>query len=443
MRKNKLIGVLAFIGISAGAFAQTDGIVIDKIIAKVDNKIILKSELELGYLDMITRGMAVDGDSKCKVLENLVVNKLLLAKSEIDSISVMDYEIERSLDNKMRYFISQIGSEERLEEYYGKSIDQFKDELRDQEREQLLIQKMSESITADVTITPGEVRRFFNKIPKDSLPFFSKEVVVGEIVMHPKPGKDQIDAEKKLLLTLKERIQSGESFNTLASRYSQEPGAMRTGGEIGFFRRGELASAYEEAALKLRPGEISNPVESEFGIHLIQLIERRGNEFNTRHILRIPTPSQTDVRQTVKTLDSLRLMILSDSITFIKAARDFSDNKLTSTNGGMIGDGSGSGKISVEQLDPNTFFAIDTMKVGTISPPLIYKDETGADVVRLVFYKNSIRPHQANLDEDWDKIRTYALNEKKQKVLNEWFDSARFEVFIRIDDDYNNCNIMN
>jgi peptidyl-prolyl cis-trans isomerase SurA len=392
---------------------------------------------------MITRGISVDDNSKCGVLEGLVLNKLLLAKSEIDSISVLDFEVERSLDNKLRYFISQIGSEEKLEEYYGKSMEQFKDELRDQEKEQLLIQRMSESITEDVTITPGEVRRFFNRIPIDSLPFFSKEVVVGEIVMYPKAGQERKDQAKELLRALKERILSGESFNQLASQYSQEPAASRSGGELGFFRRGELAHEYEAAALYLQPGEISNPVETEFGIHLIQLLERRGNEYNSRHILRIPAPSQEDIQRTVNKMDSLWKMITLDSIKFEKAARDFSENKLTNINGGFMQDQTGSDRISVEQLDPNTFFTLDTMHVGSISPPIVYKDEAGKDAVRLVFFKNSIRPHRANLNDDWSKIRIAALNEKKQIVLDEWFEKSRFEVFIRIDAEYDNCNIMN
>jgi peptidyl-prolyl cis-trans isomerase SurA len=392
---------------------------------------------------MITRGISVDDNSKCGVLEGLVLNKLLLAKSEIDSISVLDFEVERSLDNKLRYFISQIGSEEKLEEYYGKSMEQFKDELRDQEKEQLLIQRMSESITEDVTITPGEVRRFFNRIPIDSLPFFSKEVVVGEIVMYPKAGQERKDQAKELLRALKERILSGESFNQLASQYSQEPAASRSGGELGFFRRGELAHEYEAAALYLQPGEISIPVETEFGIHLIQLLERRGNEYNSRHILRIPAPSQEDIQRTVNKMDSLWKMITLDSIKFEKAARDFSENKLTNINGGFMQDQTGSDRISVEQLDPNTFFTLDTMHVGSISPPIVYKDEAGKDAVRLVFFKNSIRPHRANLNDDWSKIRIAALNEKKQIVLDEWFEKSRFEVFIRIDAEYDNCNIMN
>lgn len=443
MRKIKL-NILAFLLIiSASGYGQTDGLVIDEIIAKVDNHIILKSELELGYLDMITRGMAIDGNSKCRVLENLIVNKVLLAKSEIDSISVMEYDIDRSLDSKLRYFISQIGSEEKLEEYYGKSIDQFKEELREQEREQLLIEKMSSTVVQDVAITPGEVRRFFNRIPSDSLPFFSKSVEVGEIVINPQAGSERKAQEFELLRSLKKRIQEGESFNSLARVYSQEPGASQTGGELGFFRRGELASAYEETSLRLQPGEISNPVETEFGIHLIQMIERRGNEYSTRHILRMPAPSAEDVQRTVETLDSLRRMILLDSISFEKAARDFSENKLSSASGGFILDPSGSTKISVEQLDPNTFFAIDTMRVGTISPPLVYKDDKGKDAVRLIFYKNSIKPHQANLDDDWSRIRSAALKDKEQIVLDEWFEKARYEVFIQIDEEYRDCNIMN
>ncbi len=422
--------------------SESEGVVIDEIITKVDNHIILKSELEIAYLDFIQKGQGSGQAAKCQVLENLVVSKLLLAKAEIDSVSVLDIEVESSLDRKMRYFVSQIGSEEKLEEYYGKSIDEFKEELREQEKEQLLIQRMQTKIAEDVEITPAEVQRFFRKIPSDSLPYFSKAVTVGQIVKYPEVGAPQKDQARRTLLSLRERLLAGENFGTLAKQYSQEPIAARTGGELGFFQRGELAPEYEAAALALQPGELSLPVESDFGFHLIQLIERRGNAYNSRHILLTPKPSLSDIAQAKKEMDSIRNLIQLDSIAFEQTAKDLSDDKITGANGGFLTDDTGSPMVSVENLDPNTFFALDTMKIGTISSAQEYKLPDGKDAVRIIYYKNEQKPHQANLKDDWQRIQAAALTEKKNTVLLTWFDKARFEVFIDIDKAYENCNIL-
>jgi len=428
--------------LTSETFSQK-GVIIDEIIAKVDNHIVLKSELELAYLDLLTRGQLAGSNSRCKVLENLIVSKLLLAKAEIDSVIVVDAEVETSLSNKMQYFISQIGSEERLEEYYGKSIEQFKEELKEQEKEQMTIQRMQSRITNDVTITPAKVKKFFTNIPNDSLPYFSKEVSLGQITKNPEAG-DKIKNEiKARLLKLKQRIETGEDFNTL-SRENSEPITARTGGELGWMRRGNLVAEYEATALSLEVDEISNPVESQFGIHLIQLLEVRGNEFNSRHILISIIPNEEDIRKSMDELDSIRNLILLDSITFEKAAKDFSDDKITAANGGfLLDDDTGAPWISVEKLDPTTFFTIDTMQVGNISKASVFQTETGDNSVRILFYKGFVKPHQANLDQDYQKIRQAALSAKKSKILNDWFNKARFDVFINIDDDYSFCNILN
>ena len=422
--------------------AQTEGIIIDEIISKVDNHIILKSELELAYLDMITRGESVNSDSKCRVLEALIVNKLLLAKAETDSIIVLDIEVENSLDRKLRYFIAQIGSEEKLEEYYDKSIEEFKEDLRDKEKEQLLIVRMQDNITSRIVITPSEIRDFFNKIPKDSLPYFSKQVTVGQIVKYTKAGTQRVNEAKDKLSALKQLILSGESFGNLAARYSMEPGADRSGGRLGFFRKGELAPEYEATALALSVGEISDPVQTDFGIHLIQLLERRGNEYDTQHILIIPEPSEDDIQNTFHLLDSIYSLINHDSISFDKAAKEFSDDKISSANGGFLMDRSGSSKMSVEMLDPNTFFTLDTMKLGSLSRPMIY-DFDGKSGVRIIYYKDAMKPHIASLNDDWQKISDAALNEKRGLILNSWFGDAKHDVFIDIDEEYINCNILN
>ena len=434
-----IILIIAYAG-----YAQTpQGPLVDKIIAKVDNYIVLKSDLERNYLDQLAQGLNPGDDTKCRVLEGLVINKLLVAKAEIDSVIVLDDEVELSLDRKMDYFIAQIGSEQKLEEYYGKSIEDFKEEIRELEKEQLIIQRMQGEITADISVTPGEVRKFFNSIPKDSLPYFSKEVTVGQITKKPEVSKEQKDAIKQRLIELRDRILNGEDFNELARTYSEEPIARRTGGELNWYRRGELAPEFEAAALKLKPGELSMPVETDFGIHLIQLNERRGNEFNSRHILIRPQPSLTDYENTIDYLDSLRILIESDSLEFEKVAKEHSDDRLTSASGGFFLDASGAMRISVDELDPIVFFTIDTMEVGTISRPVKYSTQTGDEEIRILYYKAANRPHQANLKDDWLKIQQAALNQKRSEILGEWFKDAKNEVFITIDDEYNQCKILN
>lgn len=417
--------------------------VADKIIAKVDNNIILKSDLENAYLQYISNSQArVGSQLRCQILESLVINKLMVAKAEMDSVVVSDEEVTSNLNNRMNVFISRIGSEERIEEFYGKSIEQFKAELRDEVKEQLTVQKMQSTITKDIKVTPSEVKRFFNSIPADSLPYFSTEVSLAQIVKVPSVNKAQKEAVRQRLLNIREEIMNGADFEEMARRHSEEPGASTSGGNLGFQSRGNLVPPYEAAALRLKPGEISQPVETEFGFHLIQMIERRGNLYNTRHILLRPVSSALDIEEARDYLDSLRTQILNDSISFEKAAKEYSSDQETAISGGFFLDATGSPRVPVGELDPSLFFTIDTMKVGSITKPLTFRMEDGKEAVRILYYKSRIRPHEANLKDDYQKIAMAAENEKKNRVLNEWFDRAKGDVFIQIDPDYNNCRIM-
>lgn len=425
-----------------GLYAQQN-LVADKIIAKIDNNIILKSELEQAYLQYVSSAQTrVGSQVKCQILESLVINKLMVAKAEIDSVVVSDEEVTSNLNNRMNVFISRIGSEEKIEEYYGKTIEQFKAELRDQVKEQLVVQKMQSTITKDIKVTPSEVKKFFNSIPADSLPYFSTEVSLAQIVKVPSVNSAQKEAVRQRLLNIREEIMNGANFEEMARKHSEEPGAATSGGNLGFQSRGNLVPPYEAAALRLKPGEISQPVETEFGFHLIQMIERRGNLYNTRHILIRPISSSLDIEEARNYLDSLRTQIINDSISFEKAAKEYSSDQETATSGGFFLDGTGAPRISVSDLDPSLFFTIDTMTVGTITKPLTFRMEDGKEAVRILYYKSRIRPHEANLKDDYQKIAIAAENEKKNKILNEWFDRAKEDVFIQIDPDYNNCRIM-
>ena len=271
----RFLGISAALLFSLSSIAQSDEIVIDKIIAKVDDYIILKSGLERSYLDFLSRGQTRGSNAKCQILQQLVVNKMLMAQSEIDSIFVEDAEVDQNLDRRMSVIAQQFGGEAEIEKAYGKSIDQIRSEIFDNIKEQLTIKRMQSELTANLKVTPSEVKKFFKSIPQDSLPYFSTEVSIAQIVKEAEPGKTQKDKVKNLMLDIRSRIENGESFEVLAEQYSQDPGSAAKGGQLGFYGRGELAPEYEAAALSMKPGGLSMPVETQFGYHLIQLQEKK------------------------------------------------------------------------------------------------------------------------------------------------------------------------
>lgn len=444
---NKKLVVLAAAGLSlllfgAPARAQQRAI-LDGIIVKVDNRIILKSDLEGAVAQSVSNGAKVTGAFRCRMLQNIVLQKLLLARADADSVVVEDKQVQGELDRRMAYFAAQIGSEQKLEEYYNKTIRQLKDELRVQVRDQLVAQKMQDQITGKVEVTPRDVRKFFNNIPKDSLPYYSTEVEIGQIVKLAVPGTAQKQAAIAKLRDLKKRIQGGEDFATLAKQYSEDPGSAAGGGELGFFKKKELTPEYEAAALRLEPGQLSDIVESPFGFHLIQLIERRGDTYNTRHILIKAASSEGDLGETSKLLSRLRTRILQDSISFAKAAKENSDDRDTKNNGGLMMDPrTNSSFLPLDKIDPAVFFTIDTMKIGHITPPMPYRTEDGKDALRIIWLKAKRPPHQANLKDDYQKLAAATLNERKAKALDEWFEKNKGSVFIEIDPDYNDCKLL-
>lgn len=417
------------------------GFVVDEIIAKVDNYIVLKSELERAYQDYITNGGTPSQETRCQYLVLLIRNKLMLAKAEIDSVVVLDAEVDMQTQRRMDMIMAQSGrSEEELEELYGKTMEQIRTELRDQMKEQLVVSKMEETITAGLTVTPAEVKRFFHKI--DTLPFFSASVEAAQIVKIAKVSNAQKEITRNKLMDLRTRIMSGEDFNELARKNSDDPSVVQNGGEMGWHGRGRMVSEYEAMAFKLKPGEISMPFESTFGFHVMQLLERRGNEYNSRHILIAPKPSEKDLADASRFLDSLRSLILTDTITFQKAAKEHSDDVATKGSGGAFSDADGGTKLNVDELDPVVFFKLDSMKVGDISNPIAYRTDEGKDAVRILYYKSRTAPHEASLKDDWHRIQIAALNEKKNRVLQKWFEKARVDVFISIDPSYEFCGIL-
>lgn len=446
--KNKTVTwrlVIALVVSTSAAMAQTEGkgFMVDEIIAKVDNYIVLKSELERAYQDYITNGGTPSPEARCQYLAILVRNKLMVAKAEIDSVLVEESQVDNNLQRRFDLILGQYGgSVQQLEAVYGKSIEQIKADIYDQVKEQLVVQRMQDEITKDVTVTPAEVKRFFNKIPKDSIPYLSAEVEVSQIVRVAKVSGSQKEETKRQLIELRDRILRGEDFSELARKYSADPSVVANGGDMGFVGRGMMVPEFEAMSFKLKPGEISMPVETDFGFHIIQLMERRGNEYNSRHILMSPSPSAKDLVDATNYLDSIRTLVLNDSITFDKAAKEFSDDTQTKNSGGYFTDPEGGTFVSVDELDPVIFFNIDTMKVGNISRPIAYRTDQQKDAVRIFYYKSRIPPHQASLKDDWNKIESFTLNEKKNRILYKWFEKARQDVFINIDPTYDYCGLL-
>jgi len=447
---SKLLFTLVTFWLISPSFGQestANGQVIDKIIAKVDNNILLESEVQKTYIEALSQGQqGIEPPTRCQVFESLVVNKLMVAKAEIDSVLITDAEVTLQVENRFNQVMQQFGGDEAvLAQAYGKTGDQLRSELQDVIREQLIVNKMRGKITEGVTVSPAEVKQFYNSIPRDSLPFFSAEVTVGQLVK--KPDVDPRIKEKMItqLKQFKQDILEGNAdFATLAKKHSEDPGSGSQGGDLGFFRRGELAPEYEATSLGLRLGEISDPVETDFGLHMIQLLENRGTTFNTRHILLIPKASEEDLKKTERFLDSLKTEIQAERLDFAKTAKEYSTDRGTSDNGGFFKDPiTNSVRLTLRTLeDPVLYFTLDSMKVGTITPPIRFEDPREGTKVRILYYQAKYPAHRANLNDDYEKLKAAALRKKEEEMLSKWFVTAKEDVFIDVDPAYDRCDIL-
>jgi len=431
----------------AQAQETATGQVVDKIVAKVDNNILLESEVQKSYLEAVSQAQqGIEAPTRCSIFESLLINKLMVAKAVVDSVIVTDAEVLLEANNRFAMVMQQFGGDEAmLAEMYGKTADQLKAELEEVMREQLIVRKMRKTITDGITVSPAEVRAFFGNIPADSLPLFTSEATVGQIVSKPETSPKVREDIIAQLLQFKEAISSGKStFAELAKAYSEDPGSGAQGGDLGFFRRGELAPEYEATALGLRQGEISDPVETQFGFHMIQLLEIKGSTFNTRHILRIPKASEEDIVKAERYLDSLKKEILADKIDFAKAAKEYSQDRTTSDAGGFFTDpATTSNRLSLRTLeDPVLYFTIDTMKIGDITPPIRFEDPREGTKVRILFYKARYPAHKANLEDDYEKLKAATLRRKEDEVLSKWFVTAKEDIFIDIDPSYDRCDAL-
>jgi peptidyl-prolyl cis-trans isomerase SurA len=422
------------------AFSQEEQ-VIDQVVAVVGKSIILESDIQNQYLNARNQGIikGAASEMRCSILEDILYQKLMVTQAEVDSLEVNEVQVEGELDRRLGAFIQQFGSQEKLEKYYGKTISEIKEELRDVVGEQLLAQQVQQGIVSGVTVTPSEIRSFYRSIPKDSLPLIKTEYKIAEIVKMPPINIEEKLRVKEQLLDLRKRILKGENFSTLAVLYSQDPGSASKGGELGFYGRGQLYHEFEAVAYKLKEGEVSNIVETEAGYHIIQLIERKGDYVNVRHILLIPKVSPSDLLKARTLLDSVAQLIRADSISFERAVELFSDGEDKNSGGLLINQYTGSTTFEAEQLDPQVSFVIEKMEVGEISNPVPMKTSEQKDAYRILKLLEKTQPHRANLKIDYPRIQDWALQDKQRKAIDKWINKKAKQTYVRVIEEYKSC----
>jgi peptidyl-prolyl cis-trans isomerase SurA len=442
--KLNFILLYLFLSFNLISFAQKEGKLLDQIVAVIGNQIIKQSDIN-SQLQQIQNQLKEQGDttiiSPCEILEDLVFEKLMLDQAQKDSIVVSEAQVEAELDRRIRFFVLQIGSEKKLEEYYGKSINSIKDEFRTSIKNQLLTQQMQQKISGNVTVTPAEVKAFFNRFPIDSLPFVNAEVEIGQIVIEPTISKEAKAAAKEKLNTLRERILKGENFSTLAVLYSEDPGSARKGGELGLVPRGTFVPEFEAAAYNLKQGEVSKIIETEFGYHILQLIERRGEQINVRHILITPKLDGSDLLRAKNKIDSVYAILKADTLSFAEVAMRYSDDKATKDNGGLIiNPQTNTTRFEMNQIDPSLFFVIDKLKVGEYSEPQIFQTQGGKQAYRILYLKTRTEPHRANLKDDYQRLQEAALAFKQNEITRKWISKKLQTTYLRIIPEYTTCN---
>lgn len=418
--------------------------VIDRVVAVVGQNIILQSDIEAQYMQFRLQG-GIKGSAssiRCEILEDLMFQKLMLNQAEMDSITVTDEQVESEVDRLIRYFISQLGSQENLEKYYKKDMAEIKEELRRMRRDQMLQEQVQQSILANVEVTPAEVRKCYHDLPNDSIPMVNSKYEIAHLVKKPPITLDEKLEVKDRLYKMRKRILDGERFSTLALLYSEDPGSAKKGGELGFHGRGEFAPEFEAAAFNLRDGEISEVVETEFGFHIIQMIERRGEFINVRHILLTVKVSPEALQTAYDELDSIATLIHNDSLTFDEAVRQFSDEKDKISGGLLVNPNDGSTLFDASELDQQVSVAVNRMKVGEISAPVPMKTSDNKDAYRLLYLKRKTAPHKANLKDDYTLIRDWALQKKREDIINKWIANKSQKAYIRVIDDFKDCDFM-
>ena len=434
---------ILFLLLPACLVAQEEKAVIDKVVATVGGEIILLSEVQEQMSYARQQQKDLPEDYACVVMQNLLVQKLLVNQAKLDSVAVKDEEVENQLDariERLRTYFNQ--DDKAIEDYYGQNVNDIKEQMRGDMRNQLLAERMQSKITEKATITPSEVQAFFSNIPKDSLPFFNSEVEVRELVYKPPVNAEEKAKARERIDDLRKRItEGGESFAELAKKYSEDTGSGSNGGDLGWQKRGTFVSEFEAMVYKLEPDQISPVVETEFGFHIIQLLERRGNLVHARHILIKPEITDEDLKKAETKLDSIRQLIVDNKINFSAAVKIFGDKNTPSYNndGRVANPRSGNTYFEVADLDTNIFFAIDGLNPGDITEPVPFRSPDGTKYYRLVLLQSRSKPHKADLKQDYNKIQAAALEQKKAEYTEKWVLEKLRTTYLSVGPLYHDC----
>ena len=418
----------------------------DKIVAVVGrNRIILRSELEQQIVQYRQQDSSTWNDTmRCYILQQMMMSKMLVEQAERDSLIVSDEDVDAELENRMRYFIRAYGGQDRMEQALGKTVYQIKQDYRDPIRENMQATKVREQILQHIKITPAEVQAFYNK--QDTLPFFPATVEVGQLVIDPATSPELDQYAKQTIEEAREKIvKGGESFEDMAGRISMDPGSRDVGGRIdGVTRNGELDQTFTTAAFRLqKEGDVSPVIKTQFGYHIIQLIQRRGDQIDIRHILIIPQHSSADYKAALQKLDSVRSLLIAGKYTFSEAVGKFSNNESSKLTAGMIVDpNTNNSQLQIDQLDPAMALIVDSLQPGGFSMPQQYSTTQDVKSTRIIYLKSRSKPHRANLKDDYNRIQTVALEQKKAEKLQQWLNQKLPSYYIKISPEYLTCNSL-
>ena len=414
-------------------------LVIDRVVGVVGDFHILQSDIEQDYLQMKMSGRYVSPEVRCEIYNSFIERKLLMTQAKIDSIEVSPDMVEMQMESRLDYFIGQFGSEEEMEAYFSKSIFDIKDDLREAIQEQMITDEVRQTIVADVSTTPSDVKSFYRSMDPDSIPYINTEVELAQIIAYPQYSEEAVYELKERLLELRKRVQEGEDFGTLAILYSEAPEAARRG-EIGFMMRSQLDKAYADAAWSLKPGQVSKIVESSFGYHIIQMIERRGDRANTRHILMNPKADANAKQKAIHKLDSLKAVVEADSLSFGWAAKRYSEDAQTSVNGGLlVNPQTQASTFELDQLPTKDYYMIRNMAVEDLSEPYESTDHNHKLCYKMLYLKTRTEPHRANLKQDYMLLQNLALMNKNNEVLKAWYEEKKKTTYIRRDLTFSDC----
>jgi peptidyl-prolyl cis-trans isomerase SurA len=413
---------------------------IDQVIAVVGDKRILYSDVEEQYYQLLAQGEKTNADTRCQIFEQLLVQKLLINQAAIDSIEITESQVDGELDSRMRYYVNMMGSEQKLEAYFKRSILEIKEDLRETIREQLLTDKMKREITGSISVTPSEVKSFYKSLSPAEIPYIESEFEINQILIYPKYSEKAIYEMREKLLDIRQRILNGESFATLAVLYSEDPGSATRGGDIGWSAKAELDPEYSKAAFGLKVGSVSKIVESSFGYHIIQCMDRTEDRVETRHILMKPKLTAEEKQLAYARIDSILTLVKADSLSFEQAAMVFSEDKDTRLNGGQVVNPKGGSRWKVDELIPRDYSMLRTMEVGEISQPYESIDTKGKPVIKVMLLKQRTNPHVANTQDDFNVLKEMAGTKKQTEIVNKWVEEKIQNTFIRIEPEYRNCN---